>query len=127
SGGTGRRAGLKIRWGASPVWVRLPPSALGLVESCDEVMAPLPRLVGSRLESHRSGLGLQLPRPADRALHRSRWTSLPPRPPPERPTMVGHAHSCAPRPHRSWVVRATSSGPEPPPQDLPTKPGAFVG
>ena len=28
SGGTGRRAGLKIRWGASPVWVRFPPSAL---------------------------------------------------------------------------------------------------
>ena len=27
SGGTGRRAGLKIRWGASPVWVRFPPSA----------------------------------------------------------------------------------------------------
>ena len=27
SGGTGRRAGLKIRWGASSVWVRLPPSA----------------------------------------------------------------------------------------------------
>ena len=28
SGGTGRRAGLKIRWGSRPVWVRLPPSAL---------------------------------------------------------------------------------------------------
>src|SRR6266566_8943156 len=27
SGGTGRRAGLKIRWGSRPVWVRLPPSA----------------------------------------------------------------------------------------------------
>src|SRR6058998_3681058 len=27
SGGIGRRAGLKIRWGASPVWVRFPPSA----------------------------------------------------------------------------------------------------
>ena len=27
SGGTGRRAGLKIQWGSSPVWVRLPPSA----------------------------------------------------------------------------------------------------
>src|SRR4029079_6705368 len=25
-----RRAGLKIRWGSRPVWVRLPPSALAL-------------------------------------------------------------------------------------------------
>src|SRR5439155_8721978 len=28
SGGIGRRAGLKIRWAARPVWVRFPPSAL---------------------------------------------------------------------------------------------------
>src|SRR6185503_5891063 len=28
-----RRAGLKIRWGSRPVWVRLPPSALALLDS----------------------------------------------------------------------------------------------
>src|SRR6185503_13943070 len=33
SGGTLRRAGLKIRWGSRPVWVRLPPSALALLDS----------------------------------------------------------------------------------------------
>lgn len=51
--GTGRRAGLRSPWGASPVWVRLPPSApspkwLELVDAADSNSVP-PRGVWVRL------------------------------------------------------------------------------